>query len=79
MLDYGFAKVADLMVKYTIAPIVSNSCPAVSVEQLDQDSGRIIEAILKLVPSSNSQVNLVIVPSSAFCCMHLKRPIMFSE
>ncbi|XP_019052742.1 PREDICTED: centromere/kinetochore protein zw10 homolog isoform X3 [Nelumbo nucifera] len=56
MLDYGFARVADLMVKYTIAPIVSNGCPAVSVEESDQDSGQMTEAILKLVPSSNSRV-----------------------
>ncbi|KAJ4962616.1 hypothetical protein NE237_022555 [Protea cynaroides] len=56
ILDYGFAKMADFMVKYVITPLVSNGHPNVSIEESSPNSGGMAEAILKLVLSSDPEV-----------------------
>ncbi|KAI3874884.1 hypothetical protein MKW98_019457 [Papaver atlanticum] len=52
ILDYGLAKVADLMVKYIIIPIVSDECIHL-VEELLPKTEQMDEAILSLVASSS--------------------------
>ncbi|OVA14368.1 RZZ complex [Macleaya cordata] len=56
VLDYGLAKVADLMVKYIIIPTVSDGCIFHFVEELNPDLEQMDEAILNIVPSSDSKV-----------------------
>ncbi|XP_075498238.1 centromere/kinetochore protein zw10 homolog [Primulina tabacum] len=55
ILDYGLAKVADLIIKHTITPVVSARATPSSIEDTDQDLDRIPEAVLKIVPSSNPE------------------------
>ncbi|KAI3835802.1 hypothetical protein MKW92_034489 [Papaver armeniacum] len=57
VLDYGLAKVADLMVKYIIIPTVNDECNFHLVEELLPNSEQMDEAMLSLVvPSSDSKV-----------------------
>ncbi|RZC66614.1 hypothetical protein C5167_010306 [Papaver somniferum] len=53
VLDYGLAKVADLMVKYIIIPTVNAECNFHLVEELLPNCGQMDEAILSLVVSSS--------------------------
>ncbi|XP_073060828.1 centromere/kinetochore protein zw10 homolog isoform X2 [Primulina eburnea] len=55
ILDYGLAKVADLIIKHTITPVVSARATPSLIEDTDQDLDRIPEAVLKIVPSSNPE------------------------
>ncbi|KAK7320551.1 hypothetical protein VNO77_30124 [Canavalia gladiata] len=50
ILEYGLAKVADLMIKYVIAPFVNRRQPLSFLEELNQES-----AVLKIVPSPDSK------------------------
>ncbi|XP_062107314.1 centromere/kinetochore protein zw10 homolog isoform X2 [Humulus lupulus] len=56
ILDYGLAKVADLLIKYVISPAVNYRSPVSFVEELVQDSEELTGALLKIVPSSDSKV-----------------------
>ncbi|XP_034702414.1 centromere/kinetochore protein zw10 homolog [Vitis riparia] len=49
ILDYGLAKVADLMIKHVIAPAVNCGSPISFTEELIQDSDQMTEMILKTV------------------------------
>ncbi|XP_031262217.1 centromere/kinetochore protein zw10 homolog isoform X2 [Pistacia vera] len=51
ILNYGLAKVADLMVKYVITPAVNGS-PITFVEELNEGA----EATLKIIPSVDSKI-----------------------
>ncbi|XP_061373603.1 centromere/kinetochore protein zw10 homolog isoform X1 [Gastrolobium bilobum] len=51
ILEYGLAKVADLMIKYVITPFVNRGRPLSFLEDLNQES-----AILKIVPSQDSKL-----------------------
>ena len=51
ILDYGLAKVADLMIKYVVSAAVNYRSPASFVEDLVQDSEVITGAVIKIVPS----------------------------
>ncbi|KAI3941316.1 hypothetical protein MKW92_037949 [Papaver armeniacum] len=53
VLDYGLAKVADLVVKYIIIPTVSDECNFHLVEELLPKKEQMDEAILSLVASSS--------------------------
>ncbi|KAI3959194.1 hypothetical protein MKX01_023870 [Papaver californicum] len=53
LLDYGLAKVADLMVKYIIIPTVNDECNFHLVKELLPNSEQMDEAILSLVISSS--------------------------
>ncbi|XP_020102327.1 centromere/kinetochore protein zw10 homolog isoform X2 [Ananas comosus] len=55
VLDYGMAKIADLMIKHVMVPAISNSSVVVSVEVLNQEAVEKPEAILNVVPSLESQ------------------------
>lgn len=56
LLDYGLARVADLMIKYVITPVINSGSPIAFVEELKQDAGKMTEAILKMEQSSNQEV-----------------------
>ncbi|PON44618.1 RZZ complex, subunit Zw [Trema orientale] len=56
ILDYGLAKVADLLIKYVIAPAVNYKSPVSFVEESVQDSKELTEAILKMVPFRDHKV-----------------------
>ncbi|KAF5199546.1 Centromere/kinetochore protein zw10-like protein [Thalictrum thalictroides] len=58
VIDYGLAKVADLIVKFVVIPTVSNGSRFDFVEELDQETMEKDEAILGLVSSSGSQVDI---------------------
>ncbi|KAI9178581.1 hypothetical protein LWI28_028176 [Acer negundo] len=51
ILDYGLAKVADLMIKHFIKPAVNYGSPITFVEELNQGSGEMTDALLKMVSS----------------------------
>ncbi|KAG9455109.1 hypothetical protein H6P81_008013 [Aristolochia fimbriata] len=55
VLDYGLAKIADLMIKYIIIPTISNRFAVVFVEEINEDDERKVESILKVVTTSDSQ------------------------
>lgn len=59
ILDYGLAKVADLMVKHVIAPAVNCGSPISFTEELIQDSDQMTEMILKTV-SCEPKVTLLL-------------------
>lgn len=54
-MDYGLSKVADLMIKHVIAPVVSFRSTIV-VEETNQESGNGAEANLKILPSADPNV-----------------------
>ncbi|GER53973.1 centromere/kinetochore protein [Striga asiatica] len=57
ILDYGLAKVADLIIKYVLTPLVS--CTATPyIEEINQDSGNAPEAVFKVVPSVDPGVRV---------------------
>ncbi|RWR79515.1 centromere/kinetochore protein zw10 isoform X1 [Cinnamomum micranthum f. kanehirae] len=57
VLDYGLAKVADLMIKYVIIPTIRDGSSTVLVEAVNQNSDQKDGAILSLVSSSDFQVD----------------------
>lgn len=59
VMDFGLAKVADLMIKYVITQAVNPESHISFSEGMNQDSGRSTEVILKMVQSSAPEVNLV--------------------
>ncbi|XP_049401691.1 centromere/kinetochore protein zw10 homolog isoform X2 [Solanum stenotomum] len=52
ILDYGLAKVADLMIKHVIVPVVSFRSTIV-VEWINQESGNGVKANMKICPSAD--------------------------
>ncbi|KAI3675180.1 hypothetical protein L1987_84766 [Smallanthus sonchifolius] len=56
ILDYGLAKVADLMTRYVITPAVRSMSHSFSVEEQRLDSGDITEAVLRITLLSGTQV-----------------------
>lgn len=56
ILDYGLAKVADLVIKYVISPAVNYGSPVSFVEESVQNSKKTVEASLKIVPSQDPKV-----------------------
>ena len=58
ILDYGLAKVADMMIKFVITPAVNFSSRVSFAEEINQVAGHKTEVILKLIPSSDPKVNL---------------------
>ncbi|KAL4610208.1 hypothetical protein ACB092_08G035000 [Castanea dentata] len=59
ILDYGLAKVADLIIKHVITPVVNRGSPISFVEEVNQDSKEMTEAILKIVPSIDPKIKNV--------------------
>ncbi|KAH7576677.1 hypothetical protein JRO89_XS01G0129800 [Xanthoceras sorbifolium] len=51
ILDYGLAKVADLMIKHVITPAANHGSHVTFVEELNQGLGEMTDALLKMVPS----------------------------
>jgi len=54
ILEYGLAKVADLMIKYVIIPFVNHGRPLSFLEELHQES-----AVLKIVASPDIKVSVM--------------------
>ncbi|VAI78240.1 hypothetical protein VPH35_124491 [Triticum aestivum] len=54
-LDYGMAKVADLMVKHVFIPAISNISVTVSVEVLEKSGSTYPASVLSIVPSEELQ------------------------
>ncbi|XP_059452232.1 centromere/kinetochore protein zw10 homolog [Corylus avellana] len=59
ILDYGLAKLADLIIKYVVSPAVNRGSPISFVEELNQDPKEMTEAVLKIVPSVEPMVENV--------------------
>lgn len=53
VLKYGLAKVADLIVRSVITPAINDGCRILWTDNLNDKSGRMTDAILKIVPSSD--------------------------
>ncbi|KAG7983340.1 hypothetical protein I3843_04G100800 [Carya illinoinensis] len=51
ILDYGLSKVADLIIKYVVTPVVNHGVPVSFVEELTQDSKEMTEAVLNILPT----------------------------
>ncbi|KAH6837347.1 centromere/kinetochore protein [Perilla frutescens var. hirtella] len=51
VLDYGLAKIADLITKYVFTPVVSCRANPIVEEEINPDVGHVTEAVLKMVPS----------------------------
>lgn len=58
ILDYGFAKVADQMIKHVIIPVVKKGSSISSMEDLKDVSKEMTEAILKILSTSNPMVDV---------------------
>ncbi|KAH0984021.1 hypothetical protein GBA52_011198 [Prunus armeniaca] len=56
ILDYGLAKVADLMIKHVISPALNFGAPVSFVAEVNPDSQVITEATLNIVPSSDPKI-----------------------
>ncbi|XP_039171739.1 centromere/kinetochore protein zw10 homolog isoform X2 [Eucalyptus grandis] len=59
LLDYGLARVADLMIKYVITPVINSGSAIDFVEELKQESGKMTEAFLKMVQSPDRKIGTV--------------------
>ncbi|KAG7010412.1 Centromere/kinetochore protein zw10-like protein, partial [Cucurbita argyrosperma subsp. argyrosperma] len=51
ILDYGLAKVADLIIKFVFSPALTCGSPISYVEEINQDAEQKCTAVLKIVPS----------------------------
>ncbi|KAH6780919.1 centromere/kinetochore protein [Perilla frutescens var. hirtella] len=51
VLDYGLAKIADLITKYVFTPVVSCRANPIVEEEINPDVGHVTEVVLKMVPS----------------------------
>lgn len=49
ILDYGLAKVADLLAKYVTTPVTKCRSTPTFIEKIDQELGHILEAVLEMV------------------------------
>lgn len=58
ILDYGLAKVADLVIKYVISPAVNCGSPVTFVEESVQNSEKMTEDILTIVPYQHPKVGI---------------------
>ncbi|KAK6778425.1 hypothetical protein RDI58_025143 [Solanum bulbocastanum] len=58
IMDYGLAKVADLMIKHVIVPVVSFRSTIV-VEWINQESENGVKANLKICPSADPNVDSI--------------------
>ncbi|KAI3674928.1 hypothetical protein L2E82_51804 [Cichorium intybus] len=56
ILDYGLAKVADLMFRHVIGPAVRSGSHTFSVQEQRLDSGYLSEVVLKIIPPSDPQI-----------------------
>ncbi|KAK6286913.1 hypothetical protein POUND7_013092 [Theobroma cacao] len=56
ILDYSLAKVADLIIKHVMTPAVNYELPVTFVEDVDQGSEGITEAVLKILPSQDCKI-----------------------
>ncbi|XWS47374.1 hypothetical protein CRYUN_Cryun14cG0146900 [Craigia yunnanensis] len=56
ILDYSLAKAADLIIKHVITPAVNYRLPVTFVEDVNQGSEGIIEAVLKILPSQDRKI-----------------------
>ncbi|XP_052178066.1 centromere/kinetochore protein zw10 homolog isoform X2 [Diospyros lotus] len=56
ILDYGLAKVADMMIKYVITPAVNGRSHVSFVVDIIQEAGLTTEAVLKIVPPSGPEM-----------------------
>ncbi|KAL6506857.1 hypothetical protein OROHE_022294 [Orobanche hederae] len=58
ILSYGIAKIADLITKFVLTPVVR--CTATPfIEEINQDLGHVPEALLKVAPSVDPEGNKV--------------------
>ncbi|GLT94095.1 hypothetical protein SLE2022_118540 [Rubroshorea leprosula] len=55
ILDYGLAKAADLMIKHVITPSINHGSPARFLEELNEGSDEVTEAVLKILPSHDTK------------------------
>lgn len=60
-LDYGLAKVADLMIKNVVSPIICDRFKTPLIEELSWDSDEKATAILQILPSPELQVPTVLI------------------
>nr|XP_043620599.1 centromere/kinetochore protein zw10 homolog isoform X2 [Erigeron canadensis] len=56
ILDYGLAKVADLMTRYVISPALRSGYHSFSVEEQKVDSGEVAEVVLRITAPSAPQI-----------------------
>ncbi|KAK1291990.1 hypothetical protein QJS10_CPB17g01991 [Acorus calamus] len=56
VMDYGFAKVADLMIKHVMNPAVRCASGIVFTEDCNQDSGLNADAILSIIMTSSPDI-----------------------
>ncbi|KAK4437401.1 Centromere/kinetochore protein zw10 [Sesamum alatum] len=59
ILDYGLARIADLIAKYVFSPVVGCRATPSFREETNQDLGNASEAVLKIVPSVDPEGNKV--------------------
>lgn len=60
-MDYGLAKVADLMIKNVISLAVNYRSPVSFVDEIVQDAEVMTGAVLKIVPSQDPKVDHVML------------------
>lgn len=71
ILDYGLAKVGDLIIKYVVSPAVIQGSPISFVEELNQDPKEMTEAVLKIGPSVEPKVNIIYQHCLNFSLLYL--------
>lgn len=79
ILDYGLAKVADLVIKYVISPAVNYGSPVSFVEESVQNSENTTEAILKIVPSQDPMVYVPMISKFLIAYCVLTMPIRMDK
>lgn len=57
-LDYGMAKVADLMIKHVMIPAISSTSVTVSVNVLEKSGSTSSVSVLIIAPSEELQVSI---------------------
>ena len=60
-MDYGLAKVADLMIKNVISLAVNYRSPVLFVDEIVQDAEVMTGAVLKIVPTQDPKVDHVML------------------
>lgn len=57
ILDYGLARVADLVIKHVVNPVVRSGSTVSSLEEISDHQGKTSEAVLQIISSTYPMIN----------------------
>ncbi|KAG9160530.1 hypothetical protein Leryth_019482 [Lithospermum erythrorhizon] len=75
VLDYGLAKIADMMIKYIITPIVNGQATVSTTDEMDEYPEKISETVLNMVPLTGAKI----IPNDASKLADFQKTVKLSS